>query len=91
MGKVVAGNRIGISKEHSLLGIYQNEKSGFSTQDGNAPLGGVAVVGGFSQDTYAEKYAGGDGDFGKGAGIGHNEFEVFTRVVEKPQPPIYRG
>lgn len=91
MAKVVEGNYIGKSKERSILGIYNDEKSGYSTQDGNAVLGDVSVVGGFSNNTYAEKYAGGDGDFGKGAGIGHGELEVFTRVQEKPQPPVYRG
>lgn len=91
MAKVVEGNRIGGSKERSILGIYTTEKSSYSTQDGNAAIGDVTVVGGFGDNTYVEKYAGGDGDFGKGASIGHNELEVFTRVTEKPQPPLYRG
>ncbi len=91
MGKVVSGNRIGASKEDNLLGIYTKLQSDYSLQDGNAPLGGATVVGGFSDNTYTEKYAGGDGEYGRGAGIGHSNLEMLDRVLEKPAPPVYRG
>lgn len=91
MAKVVEGSSIGGSKERSILGIYTTNKSSYSTQEGNAAVGNVTVVGGFGNSTYVKKYAGGDGDFGKGASIGHNELEVLSRVAEKPKPPLYRG
>ena len=89
---VIDGNSVGNSKNRSLYGIYSVTKSVYSTQDGNAALGGVTVVGGFGADaTYIQKYAGGDGDYGKGASIGHSEMEVLSRVTEKPSPVLYRG
>ena len=47
---VIDGNSVGNSKNRSLYGIYSVTKSVYSTQEGNAALGGVTVVGGFGAD-----------------------------------------
>lgn len=82
---------IGASKERSILGIYQNEHSSYSTQDGNATLGGTKMLGGYSGNTYERKYVGGDGSPASGKSIQHTSYEVYSHVLEQPEPVTYYG
>lgn len=82
--------QIGISKEQGMLDKYTNDKSRFSTQDGNQAFAGNTVQGGFTTTgEYTEKYAGGNGEAGAGAAISHGNYEVFDRITEQPEPPIF--
>lgn len=82
--------QIGISKQTGLLDKYKDDKSNFSTQQGNQSFAGNSIVGGFTATgEYTEKYAGGNGDFGGGANLSHTNYEVFTHITEQPDPPIY--
>ena len=85
--------QIGISKDQSLLDKFDQGNGGgsrFSTQAGNQVFAGNTTVGGFTPTgEYSEKYAGGNGEAGDGAALSHGNYEVFTRVAEQPQPPIF--
>ena len=80
---------IGTSKNQGLLDTYATG-SRFSTQAGNQTFAGNTIVGGFTATgEYAEKYAGGNGQPGAGAAIGHSNYEVFTRATEQPNLPVF--
>lgn len=82
--------QIGISKDQGILDKYNDDKSRFSTQDGNQAFAGNTIVGGFtSTGEYSEKYAGGNGQAGDGAAISHGNYEVFSRAAEQPVPPVF--
>lgn len=84
--------QIGISKEQGMLDKYNDDRSRFSTQQGNQAFAGNTVVGGFTATgEYAEKYAGGNGQAGAGASISHGNYEVFSHTTEQPEPPIFFG
>lgn len=80
---------IGSSKHYGVYNRYL-QGSRYSTQPGNQSFAGNTIVGGFNADgEYVEKYAGGNGDFGGGAAVSHANYEIFTRVPEKPTPPVF--
>lgn len=79
---------VGTSKHYGILDRYNTDKSRYSTQDGNALLGGANVIGGFNaENTYVEKFVGGDGTFGAGRSIPRQEMEVFQRISEVGDKP----
>lgn len=81
-------NNVGISKEQSMLGHYDNG-SVYSTQDGNAAAAGQTVVGGFTKTgEYTEQYTGRGTETIKEL----SNFEIFDRIsADGEHAPIYGG
>lgn len=99
------GNNIGTSKLKGILDLYVGNVAGspyagqggsrYSLQPGNGALGGANIVGGYVNDVDDGIYNGNhSGKFYyeyQGRTWGHNDMEVFTRIGEKPEPPVYFG
>lgn len=98
------GSNIGTSKLRGLLDLYVGNVEGTpsalscvrcSLQTGNGALGGVNIVGGYIDDLndgiVTGKHSGRFYYEYQGRTWGHNNMEVFMRVTEKPNPPIFFG
>lgn len=99
------GHSIGASKAKGILDVYTKNVDGspyagfagsaYSLQTGNGSIGGANIVGGYEDDVNDGITSGRhSGKFAyeyQGRTSGHMDMEVFSRAVEKPNPPVFFG